>query len=105
MNRFLQPVRYTLRKTTLDNFFYRVPIQKDIQNIREKMQLNKPIQAVILDWSGTTVDKYVTSEVEALRLVFAMREVPITWEEVTRDMGMRKDLHIQKIPNIDIYQQ
>ena len=64
---------------------------------------NKKIKTVILDWSGTTVDKYVIAPAEVFHKVFENHQVPITMMEAREPMGLRKDLHIKAIldmPNV-----
>jgi len=58
------------------------------------------LQAAILDWSGTTADKYVIAPAVVFYDVFKKHNVPITMEEARLPMGLRKDLHIQKIMEI-----
>lgn len=64
---------------------------------------NNNIKAVILDWSGTTIDSHVIAPAIAFQKVFKKHQVPITLEEARYPMGLRKDIHIQKIleiPNV-----
>jgi len=56
-----------------------------------------PLQTCILDWSGTTADKYVLAPALAFRQVFEKAGVPITMKEARLPMGLRKDLHIRAI--------
>ena len=56
-----------------------------------------PLKAAILDWSGTTADKYVIAPAEVFRKVFTKQGVPISMEEARLPMGLRKDLHIKAI--------
>ena len=56
-----------------------------------------PLQTCILDWSGTTADKYVLAPALAFRQVFEKAGVPITMKEARSPMGLRKDLHIRAI--------
>ena len=53
-----------------------------------------PLKACILDWSGTTADKYVIAPAVIFREVFEKHGVPITMKEARLPMGLRKDLHI-----------
>ena len=55
------------------------------------------IEAVILDWAGTTVDHGSLAPVRVLLRVFESHGVPISEEEARRDMGVLKRDHIQKI--------
>jgi len=56
-----------------------------------------PVKACILDWSGTTVDKYVLAPAVVFVDVFQKHKVPITMKESRQPMGLRKDLHIKAI--------
>ncbi|KAK3752861.1 hypothetical protein RRG08_020959 [Elysia crispata] len=56
-----------------------------------------PVKACILDWSGTTVDKYVLAPAVVFVEVFSKFGVPITMAESRQPMGLRKDLHIKTI--------
>ncbi len=55
------------------------------------------VQAVVLDWSGTTVDAYVVAPTVTFVEVFRRRGVEISMEEARGPMGLRKDLHIQAL--------
>jgi len=55
------------------------------------------LKAVLLDWSGTTVDKYVIAPAEVFVKVFNKHKVPITMQQARKPMGLRKDLHIAEI--------
>jgi phosphonoacetaldehyde hydrolase len=55
------------------------------------------IKAAILDFSGTTCDPFVIAPAAAFFETFKKNKVPITWEEARKPMGLRKDLHIEKI--------
>ena len=59
-----------------------------------------PLQAAILDWSGTTADKYVIAPAEVFCRVFEKHRVPISMAEARLPMGLRKDRHIQEITKI-----
>ena len=65
-----------------------------------RKQYRGPIKAVILDWSGTTTDRYVIAPAVAFRDVFNKYGVKISMEEARRPMGLRKDLHIKSILEI-----
>jgi len=56
-----------------------------------------PVKAAILDWSGTAADKYVLAPLAAFVQVFKMYKVDITMAEARVPMGIRKDLHIKAI--------
>lgn len=54
-----------------------------------------PVRGVILDWSGTTADKYVLAPAVVFCEVFQKHKVPISMQEARKPMGLRKDLHIK----------
>ena len=58
------------------------------------------VQAVILDWSGTTADIHVIAPAKVFFDVFEKHDVPITMAQARLPMGLRKDLHIAKILEI-----
>ena len=60
-------------------------------------QYTGPLKACILDWSGTTADKYVIAPAVVFVDVYAKHKVPISMEEARGPMGLRKDLHIKQI--------
>ncbi len=55
------------------------------------------LEAVILDWAGTTVDFGSLAPVAALRRVFEAAGVPITAAEAREHMGLLKKDHIRSI--------
>ncbi len=55
------------------------------------------VKGIILDWSGTTADKYVIAPAVVFMDVFKKHSVPITMQEARKPMGLRKDLHIKAI--------
>ena len=55
------------------------------------------LQAVILDWAGTTVDFGSLAPVAALQRVFEANGVPVTAEEVREHMGTLKKDQIRSI--------
>jgi len=57
------------------------------------------LQAVILDWAGTTVDHGSVAPIRALQKTFADRGIEISEEEVRRDMGILKKDHIRCLLN------
>jgi phosphonoacetaldehyde hydrolase len=57
------------------------------------------IQAVLLDWAGTTMDYGCTAVVFVE--VFKRQGVPITMAEARAPMGAHKRVHIQKISQLD----
>ena len=55
------------------------------------------LQAVILDWAGTTVDHGSRAPVRVLEKIFADRGIEIGEEEARRDMGVLKKDHIRSL--------
>jgi phosphonoacetaldehyde hydrolase len=55
------------------------------------------LQAVILDWAGTTVDHGSLAPIRVLRKIFADRGIEVTEEEARRDMGVLKKDHIRAL--------
>lgn len=68
-----------------------------INNISNKKPYTGPLKACILDWSGTTVDRFVLAPAVAFVEVFKKYGVEITMTEAREPMGLRKDLHINQI--------
>jgi phosphonoacetaldehyde hydrolase len=60
-----------------------------------------PIEAVLLDWAGTTMDFGCIAPAVVFVEVFERRKVPITIEEARAPMGAHKRVHIQKITQLD----
>ena len=58
------------------------------------------VQAVILDWSGTTADAYVVAPAVVFVEVFARQGVEISMAEARGPMGLRKDLHIKALTEV-----
>ena len=56
-----------------------------------------PVQALILDWSGTTADAYVIAPAVVFYEVFKKHGVEISMIEARGPMGLRKDLHIKAL--------
>src|SRR5689334_20609296 len=56
-----------------------------------------PLQGVILDWSGTTVDYGCFAPTVVFIELFKEQGVPITMAEARRPMGAYKRDHIQQI--------
>ena len=63
------------------------------------------LRAAILDWSGTTVDKYVLAPAVVFQKVFQNKRIPISMKEARLPMGLRKDLHIKAITEIPSVRQ
>jgi len=59
------------------------------------------IQAVLLDWAGTTMDFGCMAPAVVFVEVFNRRGVPIAMEEARAPMGAHKRVHIQKITQLD----
>lgn len=59
------------------------------------------IQAVLLDWAGTTMDFGCMAPAVVFVEVFKREGVPITMEEARAPMGAHKRVHIQKITQLD----
>jgi phosphonoacetaldehyde hydrolase len=56
-----------------------------------------PVQALVLDWSGTIADAYVIAPAVVFVEVFENQGVTISMEEARGPMGLRKDLHIKML--------
>ncbi|MFQ5971165.1 MAG: phosphonoacetaldehyde hydrolase [Alphaproteobacteria bacterium] len=59
-----------------------------------------PIQAVLLDWAGTTMDFGCMAPAVVFVDVFQRKSVPITMEEARAPMGAHKKVHIQRITEL-----
>jgi phosphonoacetaldehyde hydrolase len=59
------------------------------------------IQAVLLDWAGTTMDYGCMAPAVVFIEVYRRQGVPITMEEARAPMGAHKRVHIQKIGQLD----
>jgi phosphonoacetaldehyde hydrolase len=55
------------------------------------------LQAVILDWAGTTVDYGSLSPIRAMQEVFRRHGIAVSDDEVRRDMGLLKKDHIRSL--------
>jgi phosphonoacetaldehyde hydrolase len=60
-----------------------------------------PIEAVLLDWAGTTMDFGCMAPAVVFVEVFKRKQVPITVEEARAPMGAHKRVHIQRITELD----
>ena len=58
------------------------------------------LQAVILDWAGTTVDHGSLAPIRVLQKIFADRGIEVTEDDARRDMGVLKKDHIRSLLNI-----
>ncbi|OGK84778.1 MAG: phosphonoacetaldehyde hydrolase [Candidatus Rokubacteria bacterium GWC2_70_16] len=63
------------------------------------------IQAVLLDWAGTTMDYGCMAPAVVFVEVFKRQGVPITMDEARAPMGAHKRVHIQKISQLDPVRQ
>jgi phosphonoacetaldehyde hydrolase len=59
------------------------------------------IQAVLLDWAGTTMDHGCMAPAIVFVEVYKRQGVPITMAEARAPMGAHKRVHIQKISQLD----
>ena len=59
------------------------------------------IQAVLLDWAGTTMDFGCMAPAVVFVEVFKRKDVPISMEEARAPMGAHKRVHIQKITELE----
>ena len=59
------------------------------------------IEAVLLDWAGTTLDFGCMAPAVVFVEVFNRKLVPITMEEARAPMGAHKRVHIQRITELD----
>lgn len=64
-------------------------------------QYQGKLQAVILDWAGTTVDFGSLAPVRTLQRVFAQASVPLTDSETRQAMGLPKKEHIRQILSVE----
>lgn len=60
-----------------------------------------PVEAVLLDWAGTTMDFGCIAPAVVFIQVFENRNVPISLEEARAPMGAHKRVHIQRITELD----
>ena len=58
------------------------------------------VKGIVLDWSGTTADAYVLAPAVVFVDVFKKHGVEISMAEARGPMGLRKDLHIQKLTEV-----
>ncbi len=58
------------------------------------------IKCAVLDWSGTLADAYVIAPAVVFVEVFKSQGVEISMEEARGPMGLRKDIHIQKLTQV-----
>ena len=60
-----------------------------------------PIEAVLLDWAGTTMDFGCMAPAVVFVEVYKRKKVPITLAEARAPMGAHKKVHIRKISELD----
>jgi phosphonoacetaldehyde hydrolase len=60
-----------------------------------------PVQAVLLDWAGTTMDFGCVAPAVVFAQVFERRGVPISMAEARGPMGAHKRVHIEQITRQD----
>lgn len=70
-------------------------------SFRYQRSYRGPIQAVLLDWAGTTMDHGCMAPAVVFVDVFKRKGVPITMEEARAPMGAHKRVHIQKITQLE----
>jgi phosphonoacetaldehyde hydrolase len=68
-------------------------------------QYRGKIQAVLLDWAGTTMDYGCMAPAVVFVEVYKRQGVPITMEEARAPMGAHKRVHIQKIGQLETVRQ
>jgi phosphonoacetaldehyde hydrolase len=66
-----------------------------------RRRYNGPIEAVLLDWAGTTMDFGCMAPAVVFVEVFKRRQVPISVEEARAPMGAHKRVHIQRITELE----
>jgi phosphonoacetaldehyde hydrolase len=67
---------------------------------RFRRSYHGPIEAVLLDWAGTTMDHGCMAPAVVFVEVFRRKGVPISVEEARIPMGAHKRVHIQRITEI-----
>jgi phosphonoacetaldehyde hydrolase len=70
-------------------------------NFSYKRSYRGPIEAVLLDWAGTTMDFGCMAPAVVFVEVFKRKDVPITVEEARAPMGAHKRVHIQRITELE----
>lgn len=77
-----------------------------MNNYRYIRQYTGVVKAIILDWSGTTIDRYVMAPAVAFVEVFQKHRVSVSMSEARVPMGLRKDAHIKALTeNVDVKQR
>ncbi len=70
-------------------------------NFGYKRSYRGPIEAVLLDWAGTTMDYGCMAPAQVFVEVFRRKGVPITTAEARAPMGAHKRVHIQRICELE----
>lgn len=70
-------------------------------NFGYKRNYKGPIEAVLLDWAGTTMDYGCMAPARVFVEVFQRKGVPITIAEARSPMGAHKRVHIQRISELE----
>jgi len=70
-------------------------------NFNYRRSYRGPIEAVLLDWAGTTLDFGCMAPAVVFVEVYKRKKVPITVEEARAPMGAHKRVHIQRISELD----
>jgi phosphonoacetaldehyde hydrolase len=70
-------------------------------NFNYRRSYTGPIEAVLLDWAGTTMDFGCMAPALVFVEVFKRKQVPITTEEARAPMGAHKRVHIERIIELD----
>lgn len=60
-----------------------------------------PIEAVLLDWAGTTMDFGCMAPAVVFMQIYERKKVPISIEEARAPMGAHKKVHIRKISQLE----
>jgi phosphonoacetaldehyde hydrolase len=60
-----------------------------------------PIEAVLLDWAGTTMDFGCMAPAVVFMQIYERKRVPISIEEARAPMGAHKKVHIRKISELE----
>ena len=70
-------------------------------NFNYRRRYDGPIEAVLLDWAGTTMDFGCMAPAVVFVEVFKRKQVPISVEEARAPMGAHKRVHIQRITELE----
>lgn len=70
-------------------------------NFSYKRSYRGPIEAVLLDWAGTTMDFGCMAPAVVFVEVFKRQQVPISVEEARAPMGAHKRVHIQRVTELE----